>query len=127
MATGDSSTKPESSPAPTDAQRTSGRVMGISRGGKARGQGAPPVVGDPPPELSLPLRPRRCIGEFRHRITNQKIRSSVYLIDFPEAMNFRLPNRRWRWLSPASLKEFPVSSMTFKAAKILASHEKNSS
>jgi A/G-specific adenine glycosylase len=78
-------------------------------------------------ELSLPLRLRRCIGEFRHSITNQKIRSSVYLIDFPEAMNFRLPNRRWRWLSPASLKEFPVSSMTFKAAKILASHEKNSS
>ncbi len=78
-------------------------------------------------ELSLPLRPQRCIGEFRHSITNRKIRSSVYLIDFPEGMTFRLPNRRWRWLSPASLKEFPVSSMTFKAAKILATHEKNSS
>ena len=77
-------------------------------------------------ELSLPLRPRRCIGEFRHSITNRKIRSSVYLIDFPEGMTFRLPNRRWRWLSPASLKELPVSSMTFKAAKILATHEKNS-
>src|SRR5262245_8359612 len=77
--------------------------------------------------LSLPLRPRQCIGEFRHSITNRKIHSSVYLIDCPEGMNFRLPNRRWRWLSPASLKEFPVSSMTFKAAKILASHEKNCS
>jgi A/G-specific adenine glycosylase len=76
-------------------------------------------------ELSLPLRPWRCIGKFRHSITNRKIRSSVYLIDFPEGMNFRLPNRRWRWLSPASLKEFPVSSMAFKAAKILANHEKN--
>ena len=78
-------------------------------------------------ELSLPLRPRRCIGGFRHSITNRKIRSSVYLIDCPEGMNFRLPNLRWRWLSPASLKEFPVSSMTFKAAKMLATHEKNSS
>src|SRR5262249_19206686 len=73
-------------------------------------------------ELSLPLQPQRCIGEFRHSITNRKIRSSVYLIDFPEGMNFRLPNRRWRWLSPASLKEFPVASMTFKAARILATH-----
>ena len=78
-------------------------------------------------ELSLRLQPERCIGEFRHSITDRKIRSPVYLIDFPEGMNLRLPNRRWRWLSPASLEEFPVSSMTFKAAKILANHEKNSS
>ena len=50
---------------------------------------------------------------------------SVYLIDLPKAMRLRLPNRRWRWLAPASLRQFPVSSMTFKAAKILANHEKN--
>jgi A/G-specific adenine glycosylase len=78
-------------------------------------------------ELSPTLQPERCIGEFRHSITNRKIRSLVYLIDFPEGMDFRLPDRRWRWLAPASLNEFPVSSMTFKAARILANHEKNSS
>jgi A/G-specific adenine glycosylase len=78
-------------------------------------------------ELSRTLQPERRIGEFRHSITNRKIRSPVYLIDLPEGMNFRLPNRRWRWISPASLQEFPVSSMTSKAAKILTNHEKNSS
>ena len=77
------------------------------------------------PELRPPLQRQRRIGEFRHSITNRRIRSPVYLIDLPEGMQFRLPNRRWRWLSPASLQEFPVSSMTFKAAKILANHEKN--
>jgi A/G-specific adenine glycosylase len=77
------------------------------------------------PELSRTLQRQRRIGEFRHSITNRKIRSPVYLIDLPGGMNFRLPNRRWRWISPASLQEFPVSSMTFKAARILANHEKN--
>src|SRR5262245_16301025 len=94
---------------------------------RAAGRGVRQSLATQLAELSLTLQPRRRIGEFRHSITNRKIRSSVYLIDFPERMNFRLPNRRWRWLSPASLKELPVSSMTFKAAKILASHEKNSS
>lgn len=70
---------------------------------------------------------KRRIGEFRHSITNRKIHSPVYLIDLPKRMRFRLPSRRWRWLSPASLRKFPVSSMTFKAATILANHEKNSS
>jgi A/G-specific adenine glycosylase len=78
-------------------------------------------------ELSGTLRQARRIGEFRHSITNQKIRSSIYLIDLPKGMKVRLPDRRWRWLSPSSLRDFPVSSMTFKAHKILAGHEKNSS
>src|SRR4029077_12447103 len=68
-------------------------------------------------ELSRALQPERRIGEFRHSITNHTIRSPVYLIDLPKAMRLRLPNRRWRWLAPASLGQFPVSSMTFKAAK----------
>ena len=76
-------------------------------------------------ELSRTLQPRHRIGEFRHSITNRRIRSPVYLIDLPRAMRLRLPNRRWRWLAPTSLRQFPVSSMTFKAAKILANHEKN--
>ena len=76
-------------------------------------------------ELSGTWPPKRRIGEFRHSITNRKIRSPVYLIDLPKRMRFRLPSRRWRWLLPASLRQFPVSSMTFKAARILANHEKN--
>jgi A/G-specific adenine glycosylase len=78
-------------------------------------------------ELSGTWQPKRCIGEFRHSITNRKIRSLVYLIDLPKRMKFRLPNRRWRWLSPASLRELAVSSMTFKAVTVLANHEKTSS
>ena len=77
------------------------------------------------PELSKTHQRQRRIGEFRHSITNRRIRSPVYLIDLPKAMRLRLPNRRWHWLAPASLREFPVSSMTLKAAKILANHEKN--
>ena len=77
------------------------------------------------PKLSRKLQRQHRIGEFRHSITNRKIRAPVYLIDLPGGMNCRLPNRRWRWISPASLQEFPVSSMTFKAARILANHEKN--
>jgi A/G-specific adenine glycosylase len=70
---------------------------------------------------------KRRIGEFRHSITNRKIRSPVYLFELPEQMELRLPSRLWRWLQPASLADFPVSSMTFKAAKILANHEKRAS
>jgi A/G-specific adenine glycosylase len=78
------------------------------------------------PELSRALLQRqRHIGEFRHSITNRKIRSPVYLVDLPKAMTFRLPNRRWRWLAPAALRTVPASSMTFKAAKILADYEEN--
>jgi A/G-specific adenine glycosylase len=78
-------------------------------------------------ELSGKWQPKRRIGEFRHSITNRKIRSPVFLIDLPKQIKFRLPNRRWRWLSPRSLRQLPVSSMTFKAVTILARHEKNSS
>jgi A/G-specific adenine glycosylase len=78
------------------------------------------------PELSAGWRPEQRIGEFRHSITNRKIRSPVYLIDLPKRIELRLPDRRWRWLSPASLRKLPVSSMTIKAATLLAHHEKNS-
>jgi A/G-specific adenine glycosylase len=69
----------------------------------------------------------RRIGEFRHSITNRKIRSPVYLFELPEQMEIRLPSREWRWLRPMSLADFPVSSMSFKAARILANHEKRPS
>jgi A/G-specific adenine glycosylase len=78
-------------------------------------------------ELGTKFQPERRIGEFHHSITNRKIHSPVFLFDLPNNTKLRLPSRRWRWLSPASLREFAVSSMTFKAATILANHEKNSS
>ena len=79
------------------------------------------------PGLRRTFRQERRIGEFRHSITTRKIRAQVFLCDLPKRMKLRLPSRRWRWLSPASLADLPVSSMTFKAIKILANHEKNSS
>jgi A/G-specific adenine glycosylase len=77
-------------------------------------------------ELSARFRLERRIGEFRHSITNRKIRSPVFLFDLPKNRKLRLPNRRWRWLSLSSISDFPVSSMTFKAAQVLAHHEKTS-
>ena len=78
-------------------------------------------------ELSAKFQPELRIGEFHHSITNRKIRSLVFLFDLPNNTKLRLPSRRWRWLAPASLRQFAVSSMTFKAATILANYEKNSS
>jgi A/G-specific adenine glycosylase len=77
-------------------------------------------------ELSARFQPERRIGEFHHSITNRKIRSPVFLFDLPKNTKLRLPNRRWRWSSLSSISDFPVSSMTFKAAQILKRHEKNS-
>jgi A/G-specific adenine glycosylase len=77
-------------------------------------------------ELNARFRPERRIGAFRHSITNRRIRSVVFLFDLPKRTKLRLPNRRWRWLPVSSLSDFPVSSMTFKAAQILAHHEKSS-
>jgi A/G-specific adenine glycosylase len=79
------------------------------------------------PGLRRTFRRERRIGEFHHSITTRKIRLPVFLCDLPKRMKLRLPSHGWRWLSPASLADFPVSSMTFKAAKILANHEKNPS
>jgi A/G-specific adenine glycosylase len=78
-------------------------------------------------ELNRTFRPGRRIGEFRHSITNLKIHSPIFLFDLPEQIELRLPSRQWRWLSPSSLSRLPLSSMTIKAANLLANHEKNSS
>jgi A/G-specific adenine glycosylase len=77
-------------------------------------------------ELGARSRPERRIGDFRHSITNRKIRSPVFLFDLPNNTNLRLTNHRWRWLPISSISDFPVSSMTFKAAQILKLHEKSS-
>jgi A/G-specific adenine glycosylase len=77
------------------------------------------------PDQKFPRKQR--IGEFRHSITHRRIRSPVFLFELPKQMKLRLPSRRWRWLAPALLADYPVSSMTFKAAKLLVNHEKRAS
>jgi A/G-specific adenine glycosylase len=67
------------------------------------------------------------IGAFRHSITYRKIRSPVFLFDLSKPIKLRLPSRRWRWISPSSLSAFPVSSMSFKAIKLLVAYEKSRS
>jgi hypothetical protein len=77
---------------------------------------------------SLPVKlvtPKR-IGEIRHNITNRKIRSPIFLFDQHAAIRKGNPGPDWRWLSPSSLHRYPVSSMTLKAAKVLAAHDEGS-
>ena len=67
-------------------------------------------------------RPRQ-IGEIRHAITNQKIRAPLFLFDHCEPADAKKSTPGWLWVRPSSLRRYPVSSMTLKAAKILAAHE----
>ncbi len=65
------------------------------------------------------------IGEFRHSITNRRIRSPLYLFDTRRGAELTRPDPSWHWISPSSLGDYPVSSMTQKALRILAAHEKS--
>ena len=65
------------------------------------------------------------IGEFRHSITDRRIRSLLYLFDIRRGAALSRPGPNWRWVSQASLRAYPVSSMTLKAVRILAAHEKS--
>jgi A/G-specific adenine glycosylase len=67
----------------------------------------------------------RSLGEFRHSITHRRIRSTVFLVDVGADEMIDLPASGWRWVIPAALQNYPVSSMTLKAARLLASYEKS--
>jgi len=71
------------------------------------------------------LKFRLRIGELRHGITNRRIRAPVFLFDVRPETDFHLPEFHWRWVSPDSMRGYPVSSMTLKALRILAAHEKS--
>ena len=75
-------------------------------------------------DLNGALPRARRIGELRHAITDKKIRGPIFLVDLPPEKSFRLANRNWRWIAPSCVCRYGISSMTLKAAKILASHEK---
>ncbi len=67
----------------------------------------------------------RGIGEIRHSITHRRIRSPIFLLDVTAAEIIDLPASGWRWVAPAALQDYPVSSMTLKAARLLVSYEKS--
>ncbi len=66
------------------------------------------------------------IGEMRHNIANRKIRSPVFLFDVKPVSKPTLPSAQWRWSSRQSLNQYPLSSMTLKAANLLALYEESS-
>jgi A/G-specific adenine glycosylase len=63
------------------------------------------------------------LGAFQHNITNRRIASSVFL--FTAGRKLRLPDRQWRWFTPASLARYPTSAMTRKAIKLLEAHDQS--
>ena len=65
------------------------------------------------------------IGEIRHSITYRRIRAPIFLFDLTVDDTIDLPAYNWRWVAPAALTRYPASSMTLKAARVLASYEKN--
>jgi hypothetical protein len=66
------------------------------------------------------------LGEFRHAITHRRIRVVVYLFDCPTNYQFQLAHSGWRWIDPSEIRGHAVSSMTFKALKLLAGNEATS-
>jgi A/G-specific adenine glycosylase len=66
------------------------------------------------------------IGALRHTITYRKIHAPIFLLRLRPAAKLTLPSASWRWLAPASVRRYPVSSMTAKALAIFAAHEKSS-
>jgi A/G-specific adenine glycosylase len=71
--------------------------------------------------LNWKIRRLHPIGQIRHSITYRRIRAPIYLVDCPANAALRLPNNRWRWIDPQAATRLPVSSMTAKALKTLAS------
>ena len=65
------------------------------------------------------------IGEIRHSITYRRIRAPIFLFDLAGNDTIDLPASNWRWVAPAALNRYPASSMTLKAARVLASYEKS--
>lgn len=56
------------------------------------------------------------IGEVRHSITNRRIRAPIYRTTIRNKI--QLPHGGWCWVSPASLRRYPVSSLTLKAVRL---------
>lgn len=57
------------------------------------------------------------IGEIRHSITHRRIRAPVYRATIRSKI--QLPRAGWSWVSLASLRRYPASSLTLKAVRLL--------
>jgi len=77
-------------------------------------------------ELRATIPPMHPIGEIRHSITDRRIRSPLFLFDFPNVLSTGVPSSRWRWIRPSAFRRYPVTTMTLKAMKFLAAYEENS-
>jgi A/G-specific adenine glycosylase len=64
------------------------------------------------------VKPQSVMGVIRHSITNRRIRAPVYRCAC--ALDVSLPARNWRWFTLSSLKRHPLSSLSLKAAKLIA-------
>ena len=62
------------------------------------------------------LKPQSAVAVIRHTITNRKIRAPVYLC----AGIARPHGPRWRWVRLSALGRHPLSSLSLKAARLLA-------
>ncbi|MGH7844829.1 MAG: A/G-specific adenine glycosylase [Candidatus Binatia bacterium] len=59
----------------------------------------------------------RPAGEVRHSITRYKIRSPLFVCSM--STDALAPGAGWRWVSLASLKRYPLSSLSMKAVKLV--------
>jgi A/G-specific adenine glycosylase len=62
------------------------------------------------------LKMGRPVGEVRHSITRYKIRSPIFVFSMPTGVF--APGAGWRWVTPASLNRYPLSSLSTKAVKL---------
>ncbi len=69
-------------------------------------------------------RPKK-LGDIRHAITHRRIRAPIYVFELTGNTPINLPESQWRWVAPAKLHKHAISSMTAKAVRLLAAHEKN--
>jgi A/G-specific adenine glycosylase len=95
-------------------------------GAKARCESLGAVLRRHLRDLNGAVKPEFRIGEFRHSITNRRISSPVFLFSIVSGATLRLPNRQWRWFTPASLDRYPISAMTRKAIGLLQAYDESS-
>ncbi len=68
-------------------------------------------------ELGGPIGLKSTMDVIRHSITNRSIRAPVYLCALAKAPR---PGPGWRWFPLASLDRHPLSSLSLKAARLVA-------
>ena len=66
------------------------------------------------------------IGEIRHSITYRRIRAPLFLCNLSHSGELPLSQSEWRWLSTHRLHQYPLSSLSLKAVKILSAYESTS-